>query len=182
MAMHMEREAFHNTVFLSEDTKVLLGDKLKLERVDSACWKLLSGGGGSSMCSRYLRFPMNKRFSLVTVPQAINRVLQQSAIANCKMVEFFSPDGWMRTSLPCIPKTASLVSTVINFPTIRRKSTAPPDDRLLCDKLQETGSWPFSGSQIHGCSGDAHLPVVRRLSQSFRDPNTENGEHLNFCC
>ncbi|CAI4231091.1 unnamed protein product [Auanema sp. JU1783] len=56
-------------VFVTDETHQLLGNNFEFERIGEY-WKIVSNQNGTEV------FPINRRFSLVTVPQAINRLLQ----------------------------------------------------------------------------------------------------------
>ncbi|CAJ0941037.1 unnamed protein product, partial [Mesorhabditis belari] len=69
-AVLLQNNAPADGVYITDDTRRLLGNDWKMENVGD-CWRVQSMGG----CPAEM-FPINKRFSLVTLPQAVSRLLQ----------------------------------------------------------------------------------------------------------
>ncbi|CAJ0579113.1 unnamed protein product, partial [Mesorhabditis spiculigera] len=75
-AVLLQNNAPSEGVFITDDTRRLLGREWQLENIGDF-WKVRSPGGNPVDM-----FPSNKRFSLVTLPQAVNRLLQSTATAD----------------------------------------------------------------------------------------------------
>ncbi|KAL3091318.1 hypothetical protein niasHS_007111 [Heterodera schachtii] len=81
-AMHLEANCAPDTVLISDDTRRLIGARLAADRVDRGCWRLSPTGTTQPTNNPALRpllfLTASRRFSLLTTPQAINRLLNQS--------------------------------------------------------------------------------------------------------
>uniref|UniRef100_A0A915CN09 adenylate cyclase n=1 Tax=Ditylenchus dipsaci TaxID=166011 RepID=A0A915CN09_9BILA len=87
-AKQLESKADFGSIIISDDTKRLVESDFATEKIDYGSWCLVHVLACSSSLVAYskflpsLLFPANhRRFSLVTLPQAINRVLQSSNLA-----------------------------------------------------------------------------------------------------
>uniref|UniRef100_A0A183BNY1 Myosin motor domain-containing protein n=1 Tax=Globodera pallida TaxID=36090 RepID=A0A183BNY1_GLOPA len=76
-AMHLESNCAPGAVLISDDTWRLVGGRMTAERVDKGCWRVSPPEASPPNPSlRPLLFPSaSRRFSLLTTPQAINRLL-----------------------------------------------------------------------------------------------------------
>uniref|UniRef100_A0A914GZ43 adenylate cyclase n=1 Tax=Globodera rostochiensis TaxID=31243 RepID=A0A914GZ43_GLORO len=76
-AMHLESNCAPGAVLISDDTWRLVGGRMTAERVDKGCWRVSPPEASPPNPSlRSLLFPSaSRRFSLLTTPQAINRLL-----------------------------------------------------------------------------------------------------------
>ncbi|KAK6039693.1 adenylate/guanylate cyclase catalytic domain protein [Cooperia oncophora] len=68
-AILLQSNAPAHGVFITEETRRLIDNHVNLEHVGEI-WRVHGDAAGPEM------FPVNKRFSMVTVPQGINRLLQ----------------------------------------------------------------------------------------------------------
>ncbi|KAI6240019.1 hypothetical protein M3Y99_00485500 [Aphelenchoides fujianensis] len=81
-ARHLSGVATMGTILISEDTRQLIADNFTTERVELSqigYWRLLPSPNRRSSLSNAMLFPSQRRMSLITVPQAINRLLQSAA-------------------------------------------------------------------------------------------------------
>lgn len=122
-------------VDLLEDTRLLIGNGIPVERVDLASWKIFD----PNVCrAAFLLYPTNRRFSLVTLPQTINHVLQQSMFVTSKLLEFCSPKVRQIGSILPLQKTSSFYSTATissNRRNKRKELLLVNDDRAICEKV-----------------------------------------------
>uniref|UniRef100_A0A1I8AS51 adenylate cyclase n=1 Tax=Steinernema glaseri TaxID=37863 RepID=A0A1I8AS51_9BILA len=81
-AIALQEKSFPGVVLLSDDTKRLVEGEFPLDRRDGG-WSIVPGAPSQQgQLPHSLLFPNQRRFSLVTVPQAINRLLQAIAASN----------------------------------------------------------------------------------------------------
>ncbi|KAK0417048.1 hypothetical protein QR680_012806 [Steinernema hermaphroditum] len=81
-AIALQEKSFPGVILLSEDTRRLVEGDFPLDRRDGG-WSIVPGApSAQGQLPPQLLFPNLRRFSLVTAPQAINRLLQTIAASN----------------------------------------------------------------------------------------------------
>uniref|UniRef100_A0AC34QHI1 Adenylate cyclase n=1 Tax=Panagrolaimus sp. JU765 TaxID=591449 RepID=A0AC34QHI1_9BILA len=79
-AVEMEEKALPGQIFLTKSTAELVNATFGLENVDERCQRLIPTARVASTISNGLLFPNYRRFSLSTIPQAINRLLGAASV------------------------------------------------------------------------------------------------------
>lgn len=79
-AVEMEEKALPGQIFLTDATAELVNATFGLEKVDEICRRLIPTARVASTISNGLLFPNYRRFSLSTIPQAINRLLGVASV------------------------------------------------------------------------------------------------------
>ncbi|KAI6215428.1 hypothetical protein M3Y94_00384200 [Aphelenchoides besseyi] len=81
-ARELSQVASMGTILVAEETRQLVVEDFATERVElnqTAYWRLLPSSTIRSTVPNSMLFPSQRRMSLITVPQAINRLLQSTA-------------------------------------------------------------------------------------------------------
>ena len=80
IAIRLEQKASPGHILLSEETAQLVEATYGSEKLDDTCRRLIPTARVASSIPNGLLFPSHRRFSLSTLPQAINRLLVASTV------------------------------------------------------------------------------------------------------